>query len=52
VSGLIHDGFGIAEVFYFSAVLGIIGTFYIGRLLHASKTTQPPPAGSMPELEP
>jgi MFS transporter, DHA1 family, multidrug resistance protein len=52
VCGLIHDAFGMKEVFYISASLGIIGTVYIGRLLHASRQPSPPAGRSMAELEP
>ena len=52
VCGLIHDAVGLHEVFYFSAVLGIIGTVYIGRLLHASQSKVPPASRGMADLEP
>jgi predicted MFS family arabinose efflux permease len=52
VCGLIHDGFGMNEVFYISAARGIIGTVYIGMLLHGSRQISPPAGRGIPELEP
>ncbi len=52
VCGFIHDTFGTGEVFYFSAIFGIIGTVYIGRLLHATRSKAPPAGTGIPELEP
>lgn len=52
VCGLIHDTFGTADVFYFSTVLGIIGTVYIGWLLHGSRSQVPPEVTAIPEIEP
>jgi MFS family permease len=52
VCGLVYDAFGLSYVFYFSTILGIIGTVYIGRLLHASWQASPPESRGMAELEP
>jgi MFS family permease len=52
VSGFVHDICGTGDVFYFSAVFGIIGTFYIGRLLHTSGSKAPPAGPDIPPLEP
>ena len=52
VCGLIHDAFGMNKVFYISAALGIIGTIYIGRLLHTTLQISPPAGRGMAELEP
>ena len=52
VCGLVYDAFGLSYVFYFSTILGIMGTVYIGRLLHASQSKVPPASRGMAELEP
>jgi DHA1 family multidrug resistance protein-like MFS transporter len=52
VCGLVYDAFGLSYVFYFSTILGILGTVYIGRLLHASQSKVPPASRNMAELEP
>ncbi len=52
VCGLIHDLLGTSEVFYFSAVLGILGTIYIGRLLHASRSKAALSGEKLFDLEP
>jgi MFS family permease len=52
VCGLVYDAFGLSYVFYFTTILGIIGTVYIGRLLHASRQKSPAAGRGMAELEP
>ena len=52
VCGLVYDAFGLSYVFYFSTFLGIIGTVYIGKLLHAPGQNAPPAGRGMAELEP
>ena len=52
VCGLVYDAFGLNYVFYFSTILGIIGTIYVGRLLHAAGHDAQPAGRGMAELEP
>jgi MFS transporter, DHA1 family, multidrug resistance protein len=50
--GLVYDVFGLSYVFYFSTILGIIGTVYVGRLLHGSQSMGAPAGRGITELEP
>jgi len=52
VCGLVYDAFGLSYVFYLATILGIIGTVYIGRLLHAAGQNAPPAGRGMADLEP
>jgi MFS family permease len=52
VCGLIHDAVGLNQIFYIAAALGILGTIYIGSLLHGSRSTGAAGPRIAGELEP